>query len=294
MEYQKPFLSFEDQFDLLSQRGMLGNREQIIQHLKDVGYYRLSGYWHIFKLSDNQFREGTDFGIVWKLYVFDRQFRLLVLDAIERIEVYIRTQLAYQLAKATNPFGFLEHQNLPRFSPEEYSRFMDKISSEFERSREPFILHFKETYGDNHQYPPYWILVNIMDFGSILKLYKGAILEVRATIAEGLGVSSVVLESWLNTLNVVRNVAAHHGRLWNKDLGVKPKIPKHRAWHEPVEILPNKMFSVLTILNYLLKRVAPDTHWKERIDNLFERYPEAHLRLMGFPEDWQTSGLWID
>lgn len=87
-EYTKPFLPFDEQADLLLERGMQGDREVMVKHLKDVGYYRLSGYWHIFKQSDDTFRRDTTFDKVWDYYVFDRQLRLCVLDAIERVEMW--------------------------------------------------------------------------------------------------------------------------------------------------------------------------------------------------------------
>ncbi len=113
MEYTKPFLTFEEQADLLmEERGMIADRDDLIRHLQDVGYYRLSGYWHIHKKRDSdEFWEGTTFKRVWDMYVFDRQFRLVVLDAVERVEVYMRTQLAYLLAEQTGPFGFLDPAN---------------------------------------------------------------------------------------------------------------------------------------------------------------------------------------
>ena len=107
-EYKKPWLTFEEQADLLIvERGLVADRDDLIAHLANVGYYRLSGYWFIFKRKpeadkegekDERFVEGTTFDQIWKLYTFDRQFRLIVLDAIERVEVYFRTQLAYELA----------------------------------------------------------------------------------------------------------------------------------------------------------------------------------------------------
>lgn len=101
MEYTKPFLTFEQQADLLmNDRGMVADRDDLINHLRDVGYYRLSGYWHIHKKQgSDEFWEGTTFRRVWDMYVFDRQFRLVVFDAVERVEVYMRTQLAYILAE---------------------------------------------------------------------------------------------------------------------------------------------------------------------------------------------------
>lgn len=52
MRYDKPWLSLEEQADLLAQRSLEGDRAVVIEHLRDVGYYRLSGYWHVFKNED--------------------------------------------------------------------------------------------------------------------------------------------------------------------------------------------------------------------------------------------------
>ncbi|MBM6816060.1 Abi family protein [Olsenella uli] len=70
---------------------------------------------------------------VWPLN--DAHWRVFFyLDAIERIEVYFRTQLAYELAGATGPFGFLDSKNLPRLTKEDYEEFLERCESEFERS----------------------------------------------------------------------------------------------------------------------------------------------------------------
>ena len=93
------------------------DRTSLVAHLADVGYYRLSGYWYIYKQNpgsdDESFVPGTSFEKVWDLYTFDRQLRLITLDAIERVEVYMRTQLAYRLAEAAGPFGYLDRSTLP-------------------------------------------------------------------------------------------------------------------------------------------------------------------------------------
>lgn len=105
---------------------MLCDRDYLIRHLEDEGYYRLSWYWYIYKTEDDLFEEGTEFSKIWNLYAFDRQFRFVVIDVIERIEVYFRTQRAYCLAEATGPFGFLERENLPRLDQDGYSKFVKK------------------------------------------------------------------------------------------------------------------------------------------------------------------------
>ena len=305
MEYSKPWLTFERQADLLiNERGLIADRDCLIAHLADIGYYRLSGYWYNFKRKpvsdedgekDERFVEGTTFEQVWKLYVFDRQFRLVVLDAIERIEVYFRTQLAYELAGATGPFGFLDPKNLPRLTQEDYEEFLERCESEFERSREPFAVHFREQYGDVHSLPPYWILVNLMDFGTMLRLYNGASPAIRNKLSGDLGVSSRVLKSWLVAINTVRNICAHHGRLWNRGIGTRPIIPaaeKDPEWHEPFKVRSDNMFGILTILSYLLDRIAPETSWRERLFRLLKNLNEDELRRMGFVEGWHECPIW--
>lgn len=106
--------------------------------------------------------------------------------------------------------------------------------------------HFKGEYGDEHGLPPYWILVNIMDFGMMLTLFRAAPEEVKKGIAEEIGAPVEVLDSWLLTLNTTRNICAHHDRLWNRRLGNRTKIPRkprYPEWHTPYEVNNSTTFT---------------------------------------------------
>ena len=102
MRYSKPALSVEDQARLLISRGMRGDVAEIASRLAVVSYYRLSGYWYQFRKADSDnLIDGIEFSRVWELYAFDRELRLLVMDPIERVEVFVRTQLAHFHALAS-------------------------------------------------------------------------------------------------------------------------------------------------------------------------------------------------
>lgn len=217
---------------------------------------------------------------------------LLNADAIERVEVYIRSKLAYELSHLQGPFGYMEKNNLPGLSNNEYSHFIAKARQCFKRCHEPFANHFRETYGDANELPPYWIVVESFDFGLVSKLHKGAPKPVRKAIANELGVQMPIMESWLHTINAVRNMCAHHARLWNRVLGYKPIVPKGDTKWNYVRSHNDKMFAVLSILNYLLTTIAPNTKWKCRLSALFEEYPQIDKSRMGFPEGWRISPLW--
>jgi abortive infection bacteriophage resistance protein len=101
--------------------------------------------------------------------------------------------------------------------------------------------------------------------------------------------------SWLHTLNYVRNICAHHARLWNRDLAVQPELPEARndpRWYGARAIGKKRVFVVLTLLNYLLKEAAPHTKWRERLVALFGKYQNVPLKMMGIPADWRTHDLW--
>jgi abortive infection bacteriophage resistance protein len=294
MEYAKPALTFEQQATQLIARGLDCERDELIARLRSVSYFRLSGYWIPFCGDDDSFIEGTTLTAVWRRYTFDRHLRLLVLDAIERVEVCIRTELVYQLAHRQGPFGYREAANLPGLRPDEHAELIEQLVSEYSRSRERFIEHFKKTYGDVHASPPYWMITELMTFGALQRLFRGSPKPVRRIIAERFDVSSLVLESWLGALNAVRNICAHHARLWNRELGYKPMIPqKSSGWHMPVEVLGNRMFGVLTILKYLLDEVAPQSLWPVRLSKLHDRYPEVPRREMGYPDHWRDCPIWL-
>ncbi|MBI2427806.1 MAG: Abi family protein [Ignavibacteriales bacterium] len=295
MEYTKPPLTFEQQADLLISRGLIANRAELIQRLQTVNYYRLSGYLYPFRENDTTFRVGTTLDKVWHHYIFDRRLRMLVMDAVERVEVAVRTHLAYHFARKFGPFSYTDPSTFPTLQRESYDRWLNELTDEVNRSNEEFIERFFSKYGNNHVSLPVWMLVEVMSFGKTLTFYRGVDKEIRKQVAEPYGVHFNVLESWLRSLNAVRNICAHHGRLWNRELGYKPLLPKERKnpeWYIPVAVPQERVFVIVTILRYLLRYAAPTSKWSERLILLLDENKEILRRSMGFPERWEESPLW--
>lgn len=295
-KYTKPPLTFEEQADLIISRGLKADRDRLIHRLKNVNYYRLSAYLYPFRVTDSdRFQEKTTLDLIWKYYTFDRQLRLIVMDAIERVEISVRTQLIYQLVRRHGAFGFTNAKNLPHLDSDKFQNWLKDMQDETKRSHETFLDHFRDKYGDYHELPPLWMLCEVMSFGKMLTLFNGVEDELRRIIARQYGIEDIILQSWLGALNVIRNICAHHGRLWNRELGYKPFIPrlqKYPQWHKPVVITNNRLFGILTILEYMRKRTAPTSGWQGRLNDLFVKYPEIPLQCMGFPENWKESPIW--
>lgn len=296
MKYDKLPLSFKEQADNLIQLGLIADKTFLINCLENVGYYRLDSYFHPFYQHNGTLKSGTTLECVWQRYTFDRQLRIIVMDAIERVEVSVRTQLVYALVHNTGTFGYLNATTLPNITEQQHAEWLGKIKREAERSQEEFIKPFKCSRSRVlHSDLPIWMISELMSFGTMVTLYRGMSFRDKQDVARHYKIPDKVLYSWLQALNVVRNICAHHARLWNRELGYKPKLPtqrKYPEWHSPIIIPNNKLFSILTILRYCLGKIAIRSGWKDRLLCLLRDYPQIHLHDMGFPEHWQNSPLW--
>ncbi|MCP4504228.1 MAG: Abi family protein [Deltaproteobacteria bacterium] len=294
---KKP-LSFDEQVKLLKERGMESNKDQILKRLKVVNYYRLSGYWFPFKkLEGDDFEEGTTVEKVWERYSFDRKLRLLVIDAIERVEVALRTQVAYVHALKFGAFAYLNDSgSLPDFrDTTDRNRFKDSVKQESERSKEQFVKHFNAKYSSHKGELPVWMVTEVLNLGAICRFFRAMPRPQRRLIATAFNLHERTLASWMVSLNSTRNICAHHGRLWNRVLPIKPQLPsnpkRHAAWYA-LGANNNKIFATLTLLGVLLKEIAPKSQWKNRVLALLEEYPEVPRAAMGFPSGWESNLLW--
>ena len=111
MLFIKPPTSYQQQIDLLIARGIsIENHDRARCFLSHLNYYRLSAYWLPFERehANHQFKPGTTFDSVVEHYDFDRELRLLIMDAIERFEVSLKGQgvRAQQLTNYKSPVSF--------------------------------------------------------------------------------------------------------------------------------------------------------------------------------------------
>lgn len=304
MKYPKLPLSFEAQADQLIARGLIAERAILVERLKAVNYYRLSGYLYPFREPDDSFKVGTTLEAVWRRYTFDRRLRLLFIDAIERIEVAVRTRLVCQLAHHELPeephlkgaFCYLSSRYFPGFSSNaEYLKWRSGLAIETQRAKsEAFVQHFKDKYGDHHDDLPIWAVCELMTFGSMFTMAKTVVPEVREQVAAEFGFPSEHFLSWLQALMILRNACAHHSRVWNRESG-KPAMPhknKFPLWRVEPQIPNTRTGYLLTICYHWLGKISTSSNWRERLFTLLDEFPEIPLEPMGLPEDWKNHPLW--
>lgn len=297
MQYTKPPFSIEQQIELLQSRGLLiPDRERVTRYLGHISYYRLRGYWIPFEQPDNGpdhcFRPGTSFDQVLDLYIFDRKFRLLVLEAIERIEVSLRAHYANLLGLRYGSHFFLEERFFQ--NSEAHKRLLASLGEEIDRSRETFIDHYRKKY-EEPSLPPIWATSEVMSFGQLSQWFKR--LKVRSDrqlIAKAYGLDEKFLQSFLHHLTHVRNITAHHGRLWNRRFTITMALPKDPAILASMlnPTADRYVGNTVIVLGYLLKLISPGTTWPSRMRQLIETTTGINPAAMGLQEDWSTLPLW--
>lgn len=320
--YSKPYLPVNQQLALIKSRGMVVTDDaRAIHYLERLGYYRLSGYWYpmrqsstvvapgggrVTTVSDN-FRPNVRFEDVANLYVFDKNLRMLLLDAVERIEVAIRVSVALILG-VKSPYAHVDksllHGNFAKRSkfpdgPTEHDKWLERYRRCVSRSHEEFIAHFKSNYPG--QGLPIWIAVEVWDFGLLSHFINGMTHADQSTLAAYYNVPRTELFlGWIKALNEVRNTCAHHSRLWNKPLINNPSPPRIGEVPELDHIAGNvqretRVYVAAAALQYLLKRVNPTSSWSNRVKALFQAFPAAPgiaVSQSGFPPNWEQLPLW--
>lgn len=296
MQFTKPAISIDDQITLLSKRGLvIGDEARARHYLTYVSYYRLRAYWLPFEAAaagDHLFPAGTTFDDVLALYIFDRQLRLLVMDAVERVEVAIRAAWAHHMAMAYGAHGYLEqghYQDVAR-----HAKAVSELTKEFERSRDTFADHYRKKYG-SPALPPIWMAAELMSFGLLSKFIGDLKLRSdRQAIAKPFGIDEKVLTSFAHHMSHVRNICAHHSRLWNRRFTIKMSVPKFPA-RLAVAMKgadDRNLHNTLVMLDHLLDVVAPDSGWRGRLVELIAGAEVAKPQAMGFPADWQGRAMW--
>jgi abortive infection bacteriophage resistance protein len=198
--------------------------------------------------------------------------------------------MTYYLSKAYGPFGYANPIN---FSPDfNHSEWFTNVEDEISRSRENFITHYRIKYTKS-EYFPIWMATEVFSFGSLSKLYRGLQFKDKKIIAEHFTIHAPVFQSWLHCLVYLRNLCAHHSRLWNRELAIQPQLPKKDLrWHIPFEIKNNRIFCLLTILHYCFRVLGTDCLLKNQIIPLLEKYPNIPLLPMGMNKDWPEHTIW--
>ncbi len=295
MSCNKPPKTYPEQLEILKSRGLIVSDEPRALHcLEHHNYYRLSAYRFALTVPGNpdQFLPGTTFDDLWGLYHFDRTLRQLVSEAVKRVEISVRAKWAYVLGHAHGPQAY---EHAPVFNrPQRHTDALARLDEELNRSDEVFVSHYRGKY--QMPRPPIWAACEVMSFGLLSRFYENIKRDRdRKQIANTYGLSTDNLKSLLEHCVYVRNLCAHHSRLWNRRFTVTVQLPRS----SPAPVIPNlhppedrRLYNTLVLLAHMVSVIEPAAVWPMRLlQHLLTLKPGLQSN-MGFPADWRQRPLW--
>jgi len=309
VKFCKPPLTISELRQRWEQRGLLVPEPTEAEHyLLFIGYYRFSAY--ALPLQDNAgssvsgldkpFKPGKKFDDILNLYRFDRELRILFMDAIERIEVAIRSAIVNEMSIMHGSHWFMDASHL-KFDAKRFRhlRLMGKIDKELHVNNksalpgkphhEVFINHYYKTYSSPYL-PPAWMVAETLTLGTWSLIFENLRrTKERKLIARHLKTDEQVLRNWLHALTYLRNLCAHHARLWNRQFVIKPMIAKR---HRSFLVNNDRCYAMAVVVEELLSTVAPGTSWASRLLDLLVSHPFIDPAAMGFPFNWEKELFW--
>lgn len=301
-DYTKKPLTPDEQVARLKQRGLVFDDEsEAIAYLFNISYYRLRAYTYPFQengegVEHNFTRKDIHFKDIIDLYCFDRRLRSLIFNAIEKIEVAVRTKIIQIYAESTHNSHWYDNESLYRF---DYEDLMKHIEADVNRSNEDFIKHYNSKY-NNPPMPPSWMALEVVSFATLSRLFKSLKSDShKKYITEQFGLKKVeILENWLHAISNLRNCCAHHSRVWNRRFMVSVILPYDTLYPfmdrmTIKQIHTNKLFAVLSCVVYILDIISPGSYFKRNLKELLKSDCRLlDLKDMGFPKYWQSLSVW--
>ncbi len=305
IEYNKTPKTLEEQVTLLERRGLtIIDKDKAIKILANISYNRRYPLLAEPK-EDEIFKQGSTFETIFRIYQFDADLRVLVFYAIEQIEIAVRSQIIYHLSLKYKSGFWFEDSTIFKNYPQHIA-FVSNVCKSIHETKQEFITKYKNKY--NNFLSPAWKSFELITFNSLNTLFKNLKdKNDQIPVSKHFGLTHEVFISWIETLVYIRNICAHHSRLWNVILTISPtwlKSPKGKwvsKWENESESATKgdkklKMYSVLCMLTYLLDHINPHHKFRQKLKSLLKepKYKTTiDIAHMGFPENWEEEPLWV-
>lgn len=215
-----------------------------------------------------------------------------MIDAIERIEIAIRTVMTNELALK---YGAHWYQIQELFKKDyKHDKLIETIKKETlhrvnSELAEPFIQHYHTKY-ESPALPAIWMIAEVLPLGSWSTMFANlADRKNQKDISKHFNINDTVMRSWLHTLTYLRNLCAHHSKLWNRSFRIKPLIARDHEAH----LKNNSRFCAqAAILKIFLDVISPNSNWSQNLFSLIDNHPEINIARMGFVKNWYKDSFW--
>lgn len=289
----KNFKTIEEQLEILRSRGLTINDEsQARIFLLYNNYYRISGYSLTLRKND-VFSKSATFQNIVDIYNFDHEFRHIILQYLEVIEVQMKSIYAYEFTKIHGSTGYLDSTFFSNMI--KHKEILDKANQQ-KKQRLPHEAYLKHFINELQQDIPLWAYVDLLTISDISFLYSISEQTVKNAVARKFGLTmskgASILESYMHSMTIIRNLCAHGSRIYNRLFEQKPSLNKKEKTlliKDSAGNIDNAHFYGFLLI---MKRILPADKFhemKNSIVALTHKYPFVRMDYYGFRNDWQQK-----
>jgi len=280
--YNKPHATAAQRVQHLRAKGLVISRPRVAaRKIEEIGYERLRIYFLSRRdrsLPGKPFLPGTTYKDILRLYECDAKLRNICFSEVGRFEIVFRNRISETLSAQ---FGGHPYSEFDAFkSPQERNERLQRILHTFNDSKDQRAKHYLDTY-TSPTLPPIWVLKEFLTFGASARLYSALNSTIRTRIAADFGVPSLpVFDNWVKCFVDLRNVCAHHDRLFNRSFQKQPQRLV-RAAVPSVGIDIAKLKAQIECLDFVLGN-SGTKRLVAKVEKVINQYPEVQNSEVGF------------
>lgn len=284
------FKTIKEQVELLKKRGMkIENQEKAEEVLSFINYYKIKEFTLSFYDKEKEmYTKNISFDEILTKFYENKNLRMDLLRLTEKIELSLKTKISYILGEKLGALGYLKFNNWCNkekfdkfFLIEKEKEVLNRIEKAFNKDKNIIMNDFK-TYDTL----PVWIAFNLLTFGEILNVFKLMNKKDKKNIATKHNASLENYLSWLEAINLIRNLSAHNYNIVDFEFKTKPKINKFKDKLHLYNGKPtNKIAGVILILEYLVYSINKNYcggSVKKRLKKLCKNRTDEEAQYLGF------------
>lgn len=310
----KPFKTIDQQIEILTARGLhINDIPKAKKYLLSNNYYNIvNGYGKFFQTTQDTFVDGATFDELSTLYIFDKDIKRTILQAILTAEHHIKSITAHRFAEE-NPEARYAYLNSSSYADDKILEVGTTIS------RLAKIINFNKRFRNNpinhyvnqHNDVPIWVLTDFLEFGDLRMIIESLPTKIQNNIAKDL-VSFIktgnpnfndvfppeTMISFLKNINQTRNICAHNNRLLNYNCHANSVYfaPIHDKAGLKTDNSRKSVYSTIISLQIFISHEEFVILWnaiRKRIRKLSNKLNSIDINIinhsLGFPTDWHLE-----
>lgn len=280
--YTKPYATAAQRVQHLRARGLTISRPRVAaRKIEEFGYERLRIYFLSRRdrsLPDKPFLAGTTYNDILRLYECDAKLRNICFSEVGRFEIIFRNRISETLSAR---FGGHPYSEIAAFNAAKArNELFQFVLRTFNSSKDARAKHYLRTYTEP-TLPPIWVLKEFLSFGASARLYGGLSGSIRTDIAASFGVSHLpTFDNWIKCFVDLRNICAHHDRLFNRGFQKQPQRLVRAAVPSPATD-NTKLKAQIECLDFVLGNTGTKS-LVSKVEKIINRYPEVRNAEVGF------------